>query len=65
MKEVAKKDKFMKKVYQNNYAEELEDNSAIIATHHAIENNRMSPNSYFSKIKGVIDKIYELGIKNT
>ena len=53
---------FMEKVYLNNYTEELEDNSAIIATHHAIENNRMSENSYFLKIKEVINKIHELGI---
>ena len=53
---------FMEKVYLNNYVEELEDNSAIIATHHAIENNRMSENSYFLKIKEVINKIHELGI---
>lgn len=53
---------FMKRVYLNNYANELDDNSAIIATHHAIENNRMSASAYFSKIEGVINRIYELGI---
>lgn len=53
---------FMKTVYINNFMGELNDNSAIIATHHAVESNRMDESSYFLKIKKVINRIHELGI---